>query len=79
MNDNHMHPPTNLVKLPIFYGVSFEGSYIFQDDEALQLPLMAMSGACALDEVYEQFHTRVSTFESSRISVTPSKSLAFSE
>ena len=42
-NDNHMHSPTSLAKLPIFDGLSFEGSKICQDDEALHILLMVMS------------------------------------
>jgi len=38
-----MHSPTSLAKLPIFDGLSFEGSKICQDDEALHILLMVMS------------------------------------
>lgn len=74
-NDNHIHPYTNPLKLPIFDGVSFEDSNIFQDDETLHLPLMVMSSPHALDEIYGQLQTmvyeiRISAFESSCISVT---------
>jgi len=74
-NDNCIHPSTNLAKLPILNGMSFESSEVCQDDEALQLPLMVISGPHVLDKVYEQFQNRVSeirvsVFESSQITVT---------
>jgi len=34
-DDDHIHPLTNLAKLPIFIGLSFEGSNICQDDEEI--------------------------------------------
>jgi len=50
--------------------------------QTLQLPLMVMSGPHVLDEVHEQFQTRVyeirvSVFESSGISVTPDRGSSF--
>ena len=77
-----MHSHINLVKLPILDGMSFEGSEVGQNDEALQLLLMVMSGPHVLDEVHEQFQTRVSkirvsVFESSGISVTPDRGPSF--
>jgi len=81
-NNNCIQPSTNLAKLPILDDMSFKGSEVGQDDEALQLSLMVMSSPHVLDEVHEQFQTRVSeirvyVFESSRISVTPDKGPSF--
>lgn len=80
-NNNCINPSTNLSKLPILDGMSFQGSEVDQDDEAV-LPLMVMLGPHVLDTVHEQFQTRVSeikvyVFESSGISVTPDMGRSF--